>query len=66
MTYYTDTGLGTAIQRPSFMARVNAALELRKQRKVLYSLTDAQLTDVGLTREDAAKEYNKSTWAGLA
>ncbi len=66
MTYYTDTSFGTAIQRPSFMARVKAALELRKQRRALYSLTDEQLSDVGLTREDATKEYNKSIWAGLA
>lgn len=66
MTYYTDTGFGTAIQRPSFIARITAAFELRKQRKALYSLTNEQLNDVGLTREEAAKEYNKSIWAGLA
>ncbi|MBL4749362.1 MAG: DUF1127 domain-containing protein [Amylibacter sp.] len=63
MAYYTDTGFGTAIQRPSFRARITAAFELRKQRKALYSLTDEQLNDVGLTRADAAKEYSKSIWA---
>jgi uncharacterized protein YjiS (DUF1127 family) len=63
MTYYTDTGFNTAIQRPSIIARVQAALELRKQRKALYSLTAEQLSDVGLSREDAIKEYSKSIWA---
>ncbi len=63
MTYYTDTGFNTAVQRPSIIARIHAALELRKQRKALYSLTDEQLSDVGLSREDATKEYSKSIWA---
>lgn len=66
MTYYTDTGFGTAIQRPSLIARITAALELRKQRKALYSLTDAQLSDVGLTRREAATEYAKSFWTDVA
>jgi len=62
MTYYTDTGLNVAIQRPSLIARITAALELRKQRKALYSLTETQLNDIGLTREDAVKEYAKPLW----
>lgn len=60
MTYYSDTGFGTAIQRPSIIARITAALELRKQRIALNSLTDAHLSDIGLTREEAAKEVAKS------
>lgn len=62
MTYYTDTGFNVAIQRPSLIARITAAFELRKQRKALYSLTETQLTDIGLTREDAVKEYAKPLW----
>jgi uncharacterized protein YjiS (DUF1127 family) len=62
MTYYTDTGFNTAIQRPSIIARIHAALELRKQRKALYLLTAEQLNDIGLSREDATKEYTKSIW----
>jgi len=62
MTYYTDTGLNVAIQRPSIIARIATALELRKQRKALYSLTEIQLNDIGLTREDAIKEYAKPLW----
>jgi len=62
MTYYTDTGFNLAIQRPSIIARITAALELRKQRKALYSLTETQLSDIGLTREDAVKEYAKPLW----
>jgi uncharacterized protein YjiS (DUF1127 family) len=66
MTYYTDTGFGTAIQRPSIIARITVALELHKQRKALYSLTDLQLNDIGLTRRQAATEYAKSIWADIA
>ncbi len=62
MTYYTDTGFNVTIQRPSIIARITAALELRKQRKALYSLTETQLDDIGLTREDAIKEYAKPLW----
>ena len=63
MTYYTDTGFHVAIQRPSLIARITAVLEIHKQRRVLYSLTQTQLDDIGLTREDAVKEYTKSLWA---
>lgn len=66
MTYYTDTGFNLAIQRPSIIVRITAALELRKQRKALYSLTDAQLDDIGLTRKEAATEYAKSFWTDIA
>jgi|GEM_PF-2946051 len=62
MTYYTDAGFNLAPQRPSIIARIQTAFELRKQRKALYSLTETQLNDIGLTREDAAKEYAKSLW----
>ncbi len=65
MTYYTDSSLKTTIQRPSFMARVKVALELRKQRNALYSLTDTQLNDIGVTREEAAIEYNKPFWVHI-
>ena len=66
MTYYTDTGINLAIQRPSIIARITAALELRKQRKALYSLTDEQLIDIGLTRKEVATEYAKSFWTDIA
>ena len=66
MTYYTDTGLNVAIQRPSIIARIATALELRKQRKALYSLSEVQLDDIGLTREDVIKEHAKSLWAHSA
>jgi uncharacterized protein YjiS (DUF1127 family) len=48
--------------RPSFIARIRVALELQKQRKALYSLTDTQLSDIGLTRKEARQEYAKSLW----
>ncbi|MEH6359800.1 MAG: DUF1127 domain-containing protein [Amylibacter sp.] len=66
MTYYTDTGFDVAIQRPSIIARIQTAFELHKQRKALYSLTETQLDDIGLTREDAIKEYEKSLWVHSA
>lgn len=62
MTYHTDAGFNVAIQRPSIIARIAAAFELRKQRKTLGSLTETQLNDIGLTFEDVAAENAKSLW----
>ncbi len=62
MTYYTETSYNVAIQRPSIMARITAAIEIHKQRKALVSLTETQLDDIGLTRQDAVTEYAKSPW----
>ena len=66
MTYYADINYNATIQQPSFIRRISAALELRKQRKALYSLTNTQLSDIGLTRSEAATEYAKSFWADIA
>ncbi|MEK9843583.1 DUF1127 domain-containing protein [Thalassospira sp.] len=33
---------------------------VRRQRRTLLSLTDAQLLDIGLTRADAEEEYRRS------
>jgi uncharacterized protein YjiS (DUF1127 family) len=66
MTYYTGTDFNLAIQRPAIIARIAAALELRKQRRVLYSLTDTQLDDIGLTRKEVDTEYAKPFWSGIA
>lgn len=33
---------------------------IRRQRRTLLSLTDAQLLDIGLTRADAEEEYRRS------
>ncbi len=62
MTYYTDTGCNTAIQRPSIAARIRVALALHKQRKALRSLTNTQLNDIGLSREDVRQECAKPFW----
>jgi uncharacterized protein YjiS (DUF1127 family) len=62
MTYFTDSGFATMIQKPSFVARVKRALELRKQRVTLAGLTNEQLTDIGLTRREVEEERAKSLW----
>lgn len=33
---------------------------IRRQRRILLSLSDAQLFDIGLTRADAEEEYRRS------
>ena len=35
-------------------------VDIRRQRRTLLSLTDAQLLDIGLTRADAEEEYRRS------
>lgn len=62
MTYITDTYIGREPKRPSFIARVQAALADRKQRRVLSELTDEQLIDIGLTRRDVENECAKPFW----
>lgn len=37
-------------------------LERQRQRQALAALTDAQLTDIGLSRADVARETLKSFW----
>ncbi|MFK5997907.1 MAG: DUF1127 domain-containing protein [Rhodobacterales bacterium] len=66
MTYYTDTDCNTAIQRPSIIARIIAAVAVHKQRKALCALTNTQLNDIGLSHEDVRRECAKSLWANPA
>ncbi len=45
-----------------FLARVRHDTELRRSRRALLDLTDDQLRDVGLTREDAKREGRRSLY----
>ncbi|MDK4703583.1 DUF1127 domain-containing protein [Rhizobium sp. CNPSo 4062] len=57
-------GIRAAQPRPHWIRRLWALyvhwLEKREGRRVLRDLTDDQLSDIGLTRREAAKEINKS------
>lgn len=41
-------------------ARFARFTALRRQRRMLLSLNDRQLSDIGITRADAEEEYNRS------
>ncbi len=51
-----------ARRAPSLLSRFWAAREIAKQRKTLADLDDAVLRDIGLTREDALRESQRSVW----
>jgi len=40
-------------------------LELRRQRYALLELDDHQLKDIGISREQALREANKSFWTRI-
>lgn len=42
--------------------RLTALLDLWRSRQALAKLDDAALADVGLTRQEAAKEASKPIW----
>jgi len=44
----------------SLSDRYSRFVEIRRQRRTLMSLSDAQLLDIGLTRADAEEEYRQS------
>lgn len=55
------TGQG-AIPRPSWLERILTMFDVRRTRIDLSRLTDAQLHDVGLTRDDVEAELARSAW----
>jgi uncharacterized protein YjiS (DUF1127 family) len=44
------------------MARLFAFVRLSNERKRLKSLTDAQLDDIGISRDQAIAEANRALW----
>ena len=55
--------VGRAARRPGgFVARLWAALALRRQRAHLAELPDDLLDDIGLTREQARHEAARPLW----
>ncbi|MCQ0971897.1 DUF1127 domain-containing protein [Paracoccus sp. TK19116] len=55
----TGTGI---IPRPRWLERVLTAFDVRKSRIDLGRLTDQQLQDIGLTREQVAAEIRRNAW----
>jgi uncharacterized protein YjiS (DUF1127 family) len=55
-----------AERTPAWVVRVFAAadraLQRRRQRNALLELSDRQLKDIGVTREQAQKEGHKPFW----
>ena len=65
MTYIVDTHTSYGSERPTFFARLSAAITLRKQRKALQGLNDESLKDIGLTRADVNRECAKTFFSDL-
>lgn len=47
---------------PSFFERLRTARALARQRRALADLDDAQLRDIGLTRDQAHREAERPAW----
>ena len=48
--------------RGGYLARLSAFVRLSKERQRLKSLTDAQLDDIGVSRDQAIAEANRALW----
>lgn len=55
------TGHGI-LPRPAFVERLLTMFDLRRTRIDLSRLTDAQLADIGLTRDDVLAEMARPVW----
>jgi len=44
------------------LARLSAALDVRRQRAALAALPEAMLADIGLTRDEALSEAQRPLW----
>lgn len=55
------TGRGI-LPRPGWLERILTMFDVRRTRLDLDRLTDTQLRDIGLTREDVAEEMQRPLW----
>jgi uncharacterized protein YjiS (DUF1127 family) len=55
------TGRGI-LPRPSWLERLLTMFDVHRTRLDLDRLTDAQLRDIGLTREDVEAEMQRPIW----
>lgn len=62
MTAVTCTNTPTLKVGFSPLAWIVNALEIRRERKALSTLTDAQLADIGLTAAQARREAERAIW----
>ena len=46
----------------SVFSRFSRIAEMRRGRKALLQLSDRQLLDIGITREEALREANRAAW----
>lgn len=56
------TASHNARRAPSVLARLRSTYEVARQRKTLANLSDTQLADIGLTREQAQFEAGRPVW----
>lgn len=63
-TAYFSHSATVAAPRPSvgIFKRIAVLITVRKTRKDLSRLTDAQLSDIGLTRDDVQAEIQRPVW----
>lgn len=50
------------LPRPRWLERLMTVFDVRRTRLDLARLTDAQLRDIGLTREEVADEMQRPLW----
>ena len=55
---------GVSGRRLSITKRLRMMLALRKSRTALAALTDDQLADIGISREQANAESQRAPWDG--
>lgn len=60
-SFRTAAGHGFA-PRPSFLSRIKTMFAVRRSRVALSELTDAQLDDIGLHRDDVDREMSRPIW----
>jgi uncharacterized protein YjiS (DUF1127 family) len=50
------------VPRPTWLERILTMFDVRRSRLDLADLTDAQLLDIGLTRDDVEREVSRPIW----
>lgn len=60
-TMHTDSGYAT-LPRHGWFAQIMTLLQVRRTRIDLANLTDTQLHDIGLSRQDVQEELSRPIW----
>lgn len=60
--FETLFGGSAHVSRPSLFATARKMADVRRQRLALKRMSDAELSDIGLTRAQAEREATRSVW----